>query len=222
MVRDVAAHRRRAVPILEVAGGVAAVRWLNIQRVVVVDVAGRARSGRGRHVHAGQCKASHAVIEGSQIGPRDSVVTIRAIRSGEGGSSGRMHWIIGAVPIRLMTELVSAGGRSGGQVVTAGGRGMALRALHTGVRIGEREPGGRMIKGGVRPTGGVVAGGALRHRKARGDVIGDAAAEGLRTVPIFEVARGVAAVGGLNGQRVVVVDVAGRAGSGGGRDVHAG
>ena len=49
----------------QVARGIAAVRRLNRQRVVVADVARDAGSGRGRDVHAGQRKAGHAVIKRS-------------------------------------------------------------------------------------------------------------------------------------------------------------
>jgi len=103
-------------------------------------------------------------------------MAIRAIRSGERGAGGGVHRIVGLLPVGLVTELISASGRSGGEVITAGSSGMALRALYAGMRIGEREPGGVVIKGGVGPTGRVVAGRALRHREAGGDVIRDAAA----------------------------------------------
>src|SRR5215472_7849128 len=103
-------------------------------------------------------------------------MAIRAIRSGERGAGGGVHRIVGLLPVGLVTELISASGRSGGEVITAGSSGMALRALYAGMRIGEREPGGVVIKGGGIPTRGVVAGGALRHREAGGDVIRDAAA----------------------------------------------
>ena len=79
-----------------------------------------------------------------------------------------------------------------------------------------------MIERSARPTGGVVAGRALRHGEAGGDVIRYVATQSLRAVPVFEVARGVAAIGGLDGQRVAVADVAGHAGSGRRGDVHAG
>ena len=79
-----------------------------------------------------------------------------------------------------------------------------------------------MIERSVRPTRGVVADRALRHGEARGDVIRYAAAQSLRAVPILEMARGVAAIGGLDGQGVAVADVAGHAGSGRRGDVHAG
>ena len=133
-----------------------------------------------------------------------------------------MHRVVGLLPVGLVTELVSASGGSGGKTVAASCGGVALRALYAGVRVAEREPGGVVIKSGVGPTGGVVAGRALRHGEARSDVIRYAATQSLRAVPVFEVARGVAAIGGLDGQRVAVADVAGHAGSGRRGDVHAG
>ena len=222
VIRDAAAQSLRAVPVLEVARGVAAVSGLDGQRVAVADVAGHTGSGRRRHMHAGQGEARNAVIEGSEIGPRDGVVAIRAIRSGERGASRGVHRVVGLLPVSLVAELVSASGGRGGEIVTASSGSVALRALHAGMRIGEWEPGGVVIKGGVGPTGGVVAGGALRHGEARSDVIRYAATQSLRAVPVFEVARGVAAIGGLDGQRVAVADVAGHTGSGRRGDVHAG
>ena len=65
MIRDIAAKRLGAVPILQVARRVATIGRLNRQRVVVIDMARGAGSGRGRDVHAGQRKAGHAVIKRS-------------------------------------------------------------------------------------------------------------------------------------------------------------
>jgi len=64
VIRYVAAQSLCAVPVLEVARGVAAVGGLDGQRVVVIDVAGHAGSGCRRHVHAGESEAGDAVVEG--------------------------------------------------------------------------------------------------------------------------------------------------------------
>ena len=61
------------------AGGVAAIGGLDGQRVVVVDVAGRAGSGRRGDMHAGQGEAGDGVIEGGHVSPSDVVVAIRAV-----------------------------------------------------------------------------------------------------------------------------------------------
>jgi len=82
------------------------------------------------------------------------------------------------------------------------------------VRIRKRKTGGAVIEGGARPAGGVVAGGALGHGEAGGDVIRNASAEGLRAVPLRQVAARIAAVVRLNLDRVVVIDVALNAGCG--------
>jgi len=79
------------------------------------------------------------------------------------------------------------------------------------VRVRKRKAGGRMVKRRVRPRSSVVALRALGRREARGDVIGNVAAERLRLVPI----RSVAAVTIRRSQRVIVVHVALRAGCGG-------
>ena len=79
MIRDIAAKRLGAVPILQVARRIAAVIRLDGQRVIAVDVAGHARGGRGGDVHAGQGEAGDGVIEGGHVGPSDVVVAIRAV-----------------------------------------------------------------------------------------------------------------------------------------------
>src|SRR5262245_58458063 len=86
------------------------------------------------------------------------------------------------------------------------------------VRVGQRKSGGTVIKGRIGPVRGVVASGALRHGEACGDVIRDTATEGLRAVPLCQVAAGIAAVGRRYLQGVIIVDVALGAGR---RDVRA-
>ena len=76
VIRDAATHRRRIVPIRQVATRMTAIGGLDSQCVAVADMAGNARSGRWGHVHAGQGEAGNAVIEGSEISPRDGVVAI--------------------------------------------------------------------------------------------------------------------------------------------------
>ena len=120
-----------------------------------------------------------------------------------------MHGVIRFVPIGQVAGGVAAISRSCCQVVVV--IGVAFRALHVGMRIGQWETSAGVIERRVRPSGGAVARGALRHREAGGDVIGDVAAKSLGAVPILEVAGGVAAVRRLNRQRVVVIDVAGHA-----------
>ena len=149
-------------------------------------------------------------------------MAVRAVGSGERGAGRGVDGVIRVAPIGLVTELVSAIRGSGRQIVAARGGGVALRALDVGVCVGQREPGGRVIKRGVRPARRVVTGRALRHGETCGDVIRNIAAERLRAVPILQVAGRVAAIIRLNRQRVVVADVARGAGSGRGRDVHAG
>lgn len=68
--------------------------------------------------------------------------------------------------LEVFEVAANAGGR--GQIVVAVG--MALSTLQIGVRSGEREAGGRMIKGRGSPISGAVADLTLL-REARGDVI---------------------------------------------------
>ena len=55
---------------------ITAIGRLDRQRVAVADVAGHTRSGRRGDMHAGKRETSDAVIEGSEISPRDGVVAI--------------------------------------------------------------------------------------------------------------------------------------------------
>ncbi len=67
---------------------------------------------------------------------------------------------------------------------------VAQSALNIGVAIGERKTGGGVIEFSVGPRGDGVAGGAGGGggRKARREVIGNIAADGLGLVPIGSVA----------------------------------
>jgi len=158
VIRDAAAQSLRAVPVLEVARGVAAVSGLDGQRVAVADVAGHAGRWCRGHVHAGQSEACDAVIEGCQVRPRDGVMAIGTVGGGERGASRGVHRVVGLLPVSLVTELVSASGGSGGEVVAAGSRGVALRALNAGVGIRQGEAGGGVVECGIRPARRVVAG----------------------------------------------------------------
>jgi len=68
-----------------------------------------------------------------------------------------------------------------------------------------------VVESCVCPANGVVASGALGHREAGRNVIRNVASHRLGAVPLREVAGGIAAIGGLNLQIVIVVDVAGGA-----------
>jgi len=147
---------------------------------------------------------------GERVG---SGVAIGAVDSGEGGAGGRVHGVVGVLPIGLVAAGIRAIGGGNLQVVVA--IGVALRALQRRSRMlaCEREHGGGVIKNGVSPVGGVVARRALRHREACSDVVGDIAAQSLCAVPLRQMAGGISAVGGLNGEVVIIVNVTLRAGS---------
>ena len=73
------------------------------------------------------------------------------------------------------------------------------------VRTGQREPGGAVIKIGRLPGNRVVATGTSRHGKNRWRT----GMFGIRSLlPGRQVALGVAAIGGRNGQVIVAIDVA--------------
>lgn len=147
---------------------------------------------------------------GERVG---SGVAIGAVDSGEGGAGGRVHGVVGVLPIGLVAAGTCAIGGSDLQVVIAVG--VALGALQRGncVFASEREAGGGVVENRVGPVGGVMAGGTLRHREPSGNVIGDIPAQSLCAVPLRQMAGRISAVGGLNGEVVIVVDVTLRAGS---------
>ena len=178
----------------QVTAGIPAIVLLDRQRVIVVDVAGGAGSGRRRNVHAGQVESGHGVVKAAQIRPSDGVVALRAVCDRKHGLIAGMGWIIGLVIVGLVAELVSASGGRRREVVATSRSSMALRALYGGVCIREREACGVVIESGVRPSRGVVAGRALGHRESCCDVIRDVAAERLGTVPILEVAGRIPAI----------------------------
>jgi len=69
----------------QVAAGIGAIGGSDIQRIVVVDVALRAASdfpGGRQLVRIGERKAGGGMVEGG-VRPGRSVVTLRALRSGE-------------------------------------------------------------------------------------------------------------------------------------------
>ena len=216
MIRDIAAERLRAVPILQVAGRVATIGRLNRQRVVVIDVARDAGSRRRRNVHAGQRKTGHAVIKGAQIRPRDGVMALRAIRSRESRAGGSVRRVIRLLPGGQVAACVAAiGGRDLEIVVVVD---VALRASNSGVAVGQRKPCAGVIEGRGIPTRCVMAVAAARQREGlRG--IGVRRIVGL--LPGAEVAAGVAAVRVGNAlEIVIVVDMALRAGQRGVRAIQ--
>jgi hypothetical protein len=94
-------------------------------------------------------------------------VAVRAVYRREGCARRRVHRIIRAAVIAGMTVGVTATAGSR-QVVTTRRGAVAQCALHSGVQASEWEAGVVVIERTVGPIGGVVTGGALRHRGSRG------------------------------------------------------
>ena len=161
-------------------------------------------------MHASQLEACEVVIEVQGIGPGNGVVAIRTVGSGKRGTRGGVHGVIrlavigGVAAVRAVT---SAPQIPQIRVAGEGAADMALRALHAGMRIGQREY-FAVIEVGTRPTRGVMTRTALRDgetlRIAGVGWIGGLVIRGLVTA-------GIAAIGIRDGgwQIVDVIGVAG-------------
>lgn len=132
MVRHVSAKARRAVP----RGQVAAHAVRRVQRVVVADVARKARRRRGRHVRARQREASRAVVEGSAV-PTLGRMAVRAIRHRKCRTGSRVGWIIRLLPLRQVALRISAVRRRDLKIVIVVD--VAGSARHIRVAVGQQE-----------------------------------------------------------------------------------
>ena len=155
-----------------------------------------------------QCKTGCAVIEGRCI-PTERGMTLRTVRRAKSSTGSRVHGIIGLLPGCQVALRIAAIRRLDRKTVVAVD--MAEGALHVGVAIRQQKSRGAVIEPSIRPFGDGVACGARRRRgrEARGDVIGHAAPDALRSIPIRGVARH--AIGAA--QRVIVVHMALHTGS---------
>jgi len=134
-------------------------------------------------------------------------MAIRAIGRGKCCACRRVYRTVRLLPGCKVTARVSAIRRADLQSVVP--IDVARAALYGRVLVGQRESRGAVVKHSCRPGGNRVAGSALRRRRreARRDMIRHVPADACRAVE----RRGVAAVAVGRIQRVVVVDVAGRA-----------
>jgi hypothetical protein len=112
---------------------------------------------------------------------------------------------LGAGPRSLMAPIAGrVRGRKAVIVVDVAGGAGSLGRIR--VRAGECPTGGGVVEGTGIPSRGVVASGAERSWEARGDMVWNSTAKGLRIVPLVGMAADASGVGG--GQIVIVVDVA--------------
>jgi len=132
VVRHGPAEGRRAVPCSEVATHAIG----RVQRVVVADVAGRARRRRGRRMRAGQRKARDTVIERRGV-PTPRRVASGAIRYRKCGSRRCVYGVICLLPRRQMASGIAAVGRRDLQVVVVAD--VAGNAGHVRVTVGQRK-----------------------------------------------------------------------------------
>jgi hypothetical protein len=198
----------------QVASGVAAIVGLNLQRVIIVDVARRAigHLARGsKLVRIGERESRGAVIELS-VSPRGDGVAGGASRSGgrEIGSD-----VIGNVATESL-RFVPVGGMAGQAVRAAEGvividvAGNAGSRSGRHVRAGQSKAGGAVIERGGGPGNGAVASGAIGGGKG-------GAGGGVRWIvgllPGGEVTPGIAAIVGLGGEIEIAAHVTIAAGS---------
>jgi hypothetical protein len=85
VVRDISAESLRAVPLRQVTAGIPAIRWCDLQRVVVTDMALRARRG---DVRTSQGESRHGMVEGRHVHPGNGVVALCAVRCPKRGAGG--------------------------------------------------------------------------------------------------------------------------------------
>jgi hypothetical protein len=108
--RNVVGHSatqgRGALPVR----GVASVACRGTERVVVVDVAGSARSRSRGHVHPRQSKSRRAVVE-SSCRPTHRGVASGAVRNRKRGPGSGVRRGVGILPVRQMAAGSSASSR---------------------------------------------------------------------------------------------------------------
>ena len=202
MIRYVSTERGRRLPCRRVATH--AVR--GVQRVIVVDVARRARSWRRRHVRPRQRKTCNAVVERSPV-PSLRRVAVRTVRQRKCWTSRRVHRIVRLLPGREVAPGCPA--RSGCDVQAVVVVDVAARARNVRVTVREWKTKSGVIKFSVGPCCDRVArrAGRGRRRETSLDVIRNISSDGRSAIPIGLVA--AHAIGRV--ERVIVVDVARRA-----------
>ena len=154
VIGNIAADGLRFVPIRSVAGHAIG----GIQRVVIVDVAGRTRRGSGGFMCTNQSETGNGVIEGSGVPPLGGVAVGTIGRSETGAGSG-VNGIGGLLPSGEMATGVAAIGGSNLQIVIVVE--MAGSAGHVGVTIGEEETRAAVVKSRGVPADRVVTVGAI-------------------------------------------------------------
>ena len=193
----------------EVAARVAAIIGLDRKSVVAVNMASsaaRSLACGSQLVRVGQRETSGAVIE-LAIGPSGDGVATGAGRCRSREIGGHVIRDVAAETLRFVPVRSVAGQAIGGiqSVVVFDVARYARSGSRRHMRADESEARGAVIKGSSGPGNGVVARGTIRggKRSACGGVCGI-----VGLLPSGEVAAGVAAIVGLDGQSVVAVNVA--------------
>ena len=161
--------------------------------------------------------ARHGVIE-HHVRPQCRVVAGRTIRRCKRRARRRVRWVVGLLPGRQMASGVPAVCRLDRQIVVVVGvavcAGIHLARRRHLVRIRQRKTRNRVIKGRRQERDGVVTVRAVRcgERGPRGRMRGVVRSLPAAAVVGIQMALGVAAIGRLDLQIVVVVDVTVRTG----------
>lgn len=174
-----------------------------VQRVVIVDMTGRAGRRRGRSVCAGQSETSHAVVKRRRV-PALGGMAGRAARRCKSRPGGRVYRVCRLLPFRKMASRISAVRRRNRQSVVVVD--MAGSARHIRMPVRKQEPRRGVIEISRVPALGRMAARAIRdgEDRPRGRVH-----RVVGLLPSRQVALRIPTIRRRDLQIVVVVDMAG-------------
>ena len=170
---------------IQVALRVSAIRRLDLQIVVVVDVAVRAGSDfacRRHLMRIGQRETRGGMIK-IRVQPGNCVVAVGTSRNGKHGWRGGMLRIRRLLPRRKVAARMSAIGRRDLQIVVTANVATRTGDIRVPVRQGKVDRGSRVVYGSSEPTVERVAR-LAGGREVGGNVVGDGCANRLRAIQV--------------------------------------